>query len=237
METQRRLGLALTLLLLASVAGAQEPPVTNPTTVEFTPSPDHAVMLDPSTPAISEYMLEIVAQGATDPVITQSFGKPDPDSDGKVRWVFASSLLGWPVSTTVTYFAYVTAVGPYGRGRSTPSNTFAFNSQYKCSFAAVPSSWSPVAGGGVPLTVKISVSATGCAWAFTEIPDWLTITPTSGTTTTSVTITAAPNTTGQPRLATFTLGTVRPATFGVSQAAIPPGGVPPQPPSNVVLLP
>lgn len=216
------------LLLLPQLVQAQ--PVINPTAVEFIKSPDHDVMLDTYTPAVTEYNLEIYIVGATAPMMTHPLGKPTPDENDKILVNFASSLLVWPVTTTSTYVGYITAVGPYGTGRSGPSNEFGFNNQYKCSFAVVPSSWNVLPGGGSPLVVKVSVSASGCAWTFDPLPDWLTASPLSGTTTTSVTLTALPNNTGAQRTVTLTIGTVRPATFSAVQESIPPGGTAPLPP-------
>lgn len=114
-----RLSALVLLALWPAVAGAQT--VTNPTTVEFTPSADHVVTLGDGRPMVTEYRFELWAAGATAPMQSTSLGKPDPQSDGKVR-TSPAVLLALPVGQTFT--ATVSAVGPTGEGRSTPSNPF-----------------------------------------------------------------------------------------------------------------
>lgn len=110
------------LVLLAvwpAVAAGQT--VTNPNAVEFTPSADHAVTMADGRPMVTEYRLEVWASGAVAPMQTTSLGKPDPQGDGKIRSLPAL-LLALPIGQVFT--ATVTAVGPIGEGRSTPSNPF-----------------------------------------------------------------------------------------------------------------
>jgi hypothetical protein len=224
----RRLGFVCLAVLWAGAGWTQT--VTNPTAVEFTKSPDHDVMLDDQyTPAITEYTLDICVEGTTTPVWTYSLGKPDPNDAGVITVNFSSPLMGWPVVVNTPYFAYVTARGPYGSGRSNPSNLFTFNNQYKCSFSVVPMSWTVVPGGGT-LAIKISVSASGCQWTLT-LPPWLTATPTlTGTATATVTLTAAPNNTGAARTVTLNIGSMRPAMLVITQEPLPVGAEPPRPP-------
>jgi hypothetical protein len=100
------------------VAGAQT--VTNPVVVQFTPSADHAVVMGDGRPMVTEYVFEVWAQGAAAPMSSTSLGKPDPV--GGTVSATPAVLLGLPVGQTFT--ATVTAKGPTGEGRSTPSNPF-----------------------------------------------------------------------------------------------------------------
>jgi hypothetical protein len=107
------------LVLWPAVAVGQV--TTNPNVVEFTPSADHTVTMGDGRPMVTEYRFEVWAAGASAPMQSTSLGKPDPQTDGKVR-TSPALLLALPVGQTFT--ATVTAVGPTGEGRSTPSNPF-----------------------------------------------------------------------------------------------------------------
>ncbi|MGF1572429.1 MAG: BACON domain-containing protein [Sumerlaeia bacterium] len=56
-----------------------------------------------------------------------------------------------------------------------------------------------------PSTQFTITTQPGCTWAFTNLPNWITATPTSGTGTQTVTLNFAENTTGAPRNAQFTV--------------------------------
>lgn len=220
------------LLGFATLASAQI--VTNPTKVEFTKSADHDVMLDTYTPAVMEYVMMVYAPGADQPTVTFPLGKPTPDEAGIIQVSFDQQMITWPISTTVTYYAKVAANGPYGSGVSGPSNEFNFNNQYKCSFTVSPTSWTVLPGGGTS-TLRITPSASGCQWVLT-LPPWARSSLTGGTATTTVTLTADPNTTDAARTASLSVGSMRPATFTLSQAPLPPNATPPTAPSGVRLF-
>lgn len=116
-----RVGWAGVVLLAVWPAVATAQTVTNPTSVEFTPSADHAVTMADGRPMVTEYRFEVWAAGATAPMQSTSLAKPAPEGDGKIRTAPAL-LLALPIGQTFT--ATVTAVGPTGEGRSTPSNPF-----------------------------------------------------------------------------------------------------------------
>jgi len=234
----RRVALVLVLLLIAAQAVAQEPPTVNPLSVQFTKSPDHDVMLDTYTPAVADYTLDLYLVGAIDPFLVYHMGKPDPDVNGTILHNFdgTTRLLGWPIAVGSVYEATVSAHGPYGTGRSPRSNAFTYDNQWRCSFSTVPISWLAVPPGGGTLNVQIKPSTSGCRWALT-LPVWLTATVMSGTATATTILTAAPNLSGAERQHTLTIGAMRPASFALVQPLLPDGAVPPQPPSNVLLLP
>lgn len=96
--------------------------IQNPTTIEFTASPDHAA-LDKGAPVVSRYDVEIYTQAnQTTAVSTINVGKPTPGTGNLISFNQLRTTLGpLPVGT---YVAKVAAVGPGGTGRSTSSNPF-----------------------------------------------------------------------------------------------------------------
>jgi hypothetical protein len=194
--------------LLAGELSAQ---TLNPTTAEFSPSADHNTTLTGGAAAVSRYDLEFYNAGAASPFQVVSLGKPAPASDGFIRVLLTSVLTALP-SPGIIYEARVTAVGPNGVGRSTPSNTFSFSAP--CSYAVAPTTQSIVAGGG-PASTSVT-SAAGCAWIATSNASWLTITSgAAGTGNGTVNYTAAANTATSPRTGTLT---VAGQTITVTQA-------------------
>jgi hypothetical protein len=101
----------------------QAQPITNPSTVEFTASTDHATV-DNTVPILTRYELEIyVAPSGTTPVKTQDLGKPTPG---------AGNLISYTQMQTVTaslapgqYFARIAAIGPGGVNKTGNSAPFA----------------------------------------------------------------------------------------------------------------
>jgi hypothetical protein len=61
-------------------------------------------------------------------------------------------------------------------------------------------------GGNGTITMNLSQD---CRWVASNVPDWVTLSPTSGTSGGDIQITASPNTTGADRQANFTIGNVR----------------------------
>lgn len=229
----------LLLVLLAVPAWAQEPPTVNPRLVQFVASPDHAVMLDTYTPAVTGYTLDIYAAGAAAPMVRHELGKPEPAPETNLivqSFDTTPGLMAWPISVGTVYTAKVTAYGPYGMGSSPPSNEFSYNNQWRCSFSTIPASWTVPPGGGV-LSLKITVSSSGCQWNLVGLPPWVTSSLASGTVTTTLTLTAVANDTGVVRGLTLPIGSMRPADFVFTQQPLPSGAAPPRPPSAVVLLP
>jgi hypothetical protein len=143
----------------------------DPRIAEFNPSPDHSAV-DNGVPVVTGYQLEIYLVGATTPVRVLSLGKPAPDPDGVVRVAF-DVLLDPPLATGVTYEARAVAFGPGGSGRSTPSNTFLFQTG-ACSYSVTLIGRSIPAGGG-DSTFAVATTA-GCAWTAVSQTSWITVT-------------------------------------------------------------
>ena len=117
-----RMGLVGALLALAAPALAQTPVVVNPTTIEWTPSPDHATVLSDGTAILTRYEVRIYMRGATEPFQVHDAGKPTPSAN-----TIAVVNPSWLVLSAMNSegFARVAAVGPGGEGVSDPSNPFA----------------------------------------------------------------------------------------------------------------
>jgi hypothetical protein len=90
------------------------PPPTPPRLIVFNASPDHEA-------GVTSYLLEIFSSGATPdtdpPLASQDLGKPTPDANGEIASDQASFFSALAPGD---YVATVTAIGPDGRGRSTP---------------------------------------------------------------------------------------------------------------------
>ena len=104
--------LTFVLLGAASAAFAQKP--TNPRTLEFTPSVDHA--------AASGYTLGYFLPGATDPVQTVSLGKPTPNAQN----VCTATINTMPLAFGLDYTGKLkTIISPGLESEwSEPSNPF-----------------------------------------------------------------------------------------------------------------
>src|SRR5438128_2564058 len=192
---------SLVLMLLTVLASPLAAQTVDPTTAEFTPSPDHNATLSDGSPVVQSYQIEFYLMGAASPFQTNSLGKPAPQADGMIRTNLAGLLVGWPVPGT-QYVADVAAVGPGGSTRSALSNTFTFSAP--CTFSASPTSASPAAAGG-PASVSVTAGA-GCAWTAVSTAAWITVTSgASGTGNGTVNYTVAANT-GSARSGSLTVG-------------------------------
>jgi hypothetical protein len=207
--------IALCLITQASIASAQTDLVVDPTTLEFTPSPDHASIL--------RYEFEVLpATGSGAPVTVLNLGRPTPTADGQIR----VDLTPWHLEQTLgagTYRARVSATSDGGTSPSTASNPFTFS--VGCSYTLGSSSASVAAAGGTA-TVAVTTSA-ACAWTATSPVTWITVAGArtgSGT----ATLTVQANTTTASRTATLTIAG---RSFTVTQGAGS-GSVTPPPTSN-----
>ena len=97
---------------LASFPSPLSAQTVSPQIVEFDPSPDHNVSVN-GVAVVSEYELRFFAVGSTQRLHVIELGKPNVESDGRIRFNFAALLGGWPVAGVV-YEARVAAVGPGG---------------------------------------------------------------------------------------------------------------------------
>lgn len=169
---RRILGLIAVFIVVAAAQPAAGQTLLDPTTAEFSPSPDHDTTLPDGTSMVDHYELYFYQAGATQPLQTVWLGKPAPDSDGLIRANFSTALVPTPPAG-VTYDATVGAVGPTGTGVSSASNTFEFSGG--CTFTASPTLQSVPADA---TTGSVSVATTsGCAWtAVSNTTSWLTIT-------------------------------------------------------------
>lgn len=111
------------LILLPAVLHGQT--VLNPTMVEFQVSPDHNVTYPDGIGIVTDYELQIFAVGAQAPMTRVSLGKPQAADGATVSLSITDTIVGMPVSPSVTYVARVSARGPSGEGVSDPSNPFA----------------------------------------------------------------------------------------------------------------
>lgn len=186
---------------IAGVTGASAQTV-NPTTLEFTASPDHNAVSTSGTPLLSRYDLQYFLPGASQPYQTQSLGKPTPGGAGDIR-IPVSSLSSVPSQGIVTE-ARVVSVGPFGQAPSDPSNQFMFADEVPpCSYSLAPATQNVGASGGI---VSIAVNAgNGCTWSATSSSGWLSINAGSGSGNGQVRATAAANTTSSSRTATVTV--------------------------------
>jgi hypothetical protein len=115
----RRLFLILLLLLVALPVGAQTA-VVNPKTVEFTPSADHAALLE-GVPMVAKYELRIFLEVGGTLLTTTDIGKPTPVSN---LISITNPIWFAPLTPKTRYIARVAAVGPTGEGVSDPSGPF-----------------------------------------------------------------------------------------------------------------
>ncbi len=93
--------------------------VSNPTVVEFAPSPDDAV-IDHGVAVVASYAVEVYNAGTL--AKTTNIGKPTPVA-GKITYLnLATDLAALPIGSA--YTVKVAAVGPGGTGRSTDSDPF-----------------------------------------------------------------------------------------------------------------
>lgn len=117
--------LALTFLFAALVAlpAAAQTVVTNPTTVTFTASADHAgFSLDGTTPLVTKYELRVTLATDTVVITVMDLGKPLPDAQNTIT---ATNPVWWAALAPKTRFvARVVAIGPTGEGVSDPSGPF-----------------------------------------------------------------------------------------------------------------
>ena len=212
--------IALSLALIAGSLASFPSPLTaqtvSPQIVEFDPSPDHNASVN-GVAVVSEYELRFFAVGGTQPLHVIELGKPNPESDGKIRFNFAALLGAWPVAGVV-YEARVAAVGPGGSSQSTISNQFVFPKarlpRRHCSYSLSTQSRS---GNSASTTGTVGVTAgSGCAWNASSDSAWLTITSgSSGSGAGSVGYSVAANSTTSQRVGRLTIAG---ATFTFTQA-------------------
>jgi hypothetical protein len=158
--------LFLFVCVLAAPAAAQ---TTNPTVVEFLPSPEHGTVLSDGTAAVSRYDLVFYGERSLDAVLVTSLGKPAPQADGMIRVALESLLTAWPLPNTGAE-ARVVAVGPGGVAVSDVSNPFMF----VCSFGLSAAGNSvPAAGGSATVDVA---AGSRCGWGATSAVSWITVT-------------------------------------------------------------
>lgn len=201
---------ALVAILLAAPPAAAQL-VVNPRIVEFDPSADHDATLADGRPAVSHYDFEIYNVGATAPFHTMSLGKPSPGADGRIRVDFSNHVASWPLPGG-TYEARVTAVGPAGSGRSTPSNPFEF---VTCTYTLSPAATTVGAAAGSS-SVTMNAPA-GCSWTVSTATPWITLGTQSGTGTGQITFSFTANGTTSSRVGTITAGG---QTLTVTQAGV-----------------
>lgn len=214
--------LCMALLLTLAGHGIVSAQVLNPTTVEFTPSADHGVLLPDGRPAVERYSMDIYLTGAAKPFQSTNIGMPNPGSDGLIRYNFASEVVGWPLPGG-TYEARVAAIGPNGFGVSTPSNPFTFSSSSPapCTYRLSAASASlPAVGGGTQVSVT---TTSGCNWTAASNATWVTLNSGGMTGSGTVVGTIAANGTSSTRTATLT---VAGQLFTINQAGTASAGLP-----------
>ena len=164
------------LACLPSLSSAQ---TVDPQTVEFDPSVDHNSTVG-GVNVVAGYELRFYTVGGTQPLQLIAIGKPNPESDGKIRFNFTAQLGTWPANGVV-YEARVAAVGPGGSTVSAISNQFAFSATTTpppppapCTYALSSTSRS---GSAALTTGTLNVTAgSGCGWSATSDAGWLEVT-------------------------------------------------------------
>ena len=195
--------LLATVFTLAFAATPQAQVLSNPRIAEFDPSPDHWMVLDSGEPAVLAYELEVYLIGASNPFTTVGMGKPSPDTDGKIRYDFASGVAGWPVSGA-TFEARVSAVGPEGAALSEPSNPFTFTTGSTCAITLSVTT-APIAASGGAFDVDV-YAGPGCAWAATTTLSWVTMGTGAGSGIGTVSFAVQVNSSSSSRTGTIEIG-------------------------------
>jgi hypothetical protein len=217
----RRASLVLTavlaiILVTAFAAPSQAQVVSDPRIAEFDPSPDHWQTLDSGQPAVVRYELGVYMCGASAPFTTVDMGKPSPESDGKIRFDFSSSVTAWPLPGG-NYEARVSAIGPEGAAPSEPSNPFTFSTGNMCTFSLSALSFDVPAAGG-SYGIDVTTGAT-CPWIVTTAASWVTLWTSGSTGGGSVPFGVQANTSTTPRTGTLV---VAGQSVTISQAAAAP---------------
>lgn len=216
-----RLARLVVSMLGLSACTALAQTVTNPRIVEFTPSADHDVTLAGGQAAVSRYDVEVYMAGAAAPFHSVDAGKPAPDPDGKVRYDFLTRVAGWPLPGA-TYEVRVSAVGPNGIGRSTPSNQFVYDPCYWVLWAST--FW--VSQGSGEHSLALPVPA-GCSWTAATTSAWVTVLTASGTGGGTLRFTVGVNEDRSSRSGTITISG---QTLTIVQSGV---GGPPNTPRNL----
>ena len=157
------------LVCFGSSAGAQS--ILDARRVEFSPSPDHAVVDSSGVPLVDGYTMNIFPAGGATPLETVDLGKPAPDADGFIRVDFIA-LLPVPLTPGLSYEATVSADGPGGSSASGRSNTFGLSTP--CSYSISPNGQTFAAAGGAG-SFSVTTDA-ACNWTAVSNDPWLTVT-------------------------------------------------------------
>lgn len=122
MRTLTAMVMVVACVLLAAQAATAQTVVINPTTVEFTPSPDHDALALDGSPLVASYLVEFrLASDPTRVVSAFNLGKPTPVA-GSIRVTNVAMFAG--LQPNVKYIACVGAMGAAGEGTSAASNPF-----------------------------------------------------------------------------------------------------------------
>src|SRR5262245_41419402 len=188
--------LATVTLATAGAIPALAQPVVDPTIAEFQPSADHNATTPDGTQWVTSYVLQFFPVGTSTPSHSIEMGKPAPESDGLIRFEFASKLASPLVPGTI-YEARVSAVGPGGSAASDVSNSFTSSPVCAPTLSATSISIAATASTG---SVAI-VAASGCPWSASAGDGWLTVTAgSSGAGSGTVSFSASANTTPAVRV-------------------------------------
>jgi hypothetical protein len=207
----RRAMVAALAVIIGSVAASAQT-VVDATTAEFQPSVDHNATID-GTPLVTSYLLQFFPVGSSSASHSIDMAKPAPDTDGLIRFPFASRLTT-PLVAGTTYQARVSAIGPGGTAASALSNPFTTSSPCSPSISATSATVGATASTG-----SVSVTAgTGCTWTAASNASWLTVTSgASGTEAGSVGYSVAANAATAARTGTLTIAG---RTFTVTQSGV-----------------
>jgi len=118
----RRVAALFLLLCAVATSAAAQSVIVNPTTIQFAPSADHAVVLPDGQPMVASYEARYALEGSATVVCAVSLGKPTPVSS-LISMPLPLSCV--PVSQSARYVVRVAAVGPTGSSASGPSGPFA----------------------------------------------------------------------------------------------------------------
>lgn len=107
------------LLLLVPVAASAQ--VTNPSTVQFTASPDQNT-IENSVNILTSYEVRLYTPTGTIPVKIADIGKPTPDASNVITWASLNTL--YNTVAAGNYVVRVAAKGPGGSNETPSSDPF-----------------------------------------------------------------------------------------------------------------